>query len=239
MIPSLLHLVKENRGFADSYGIFEIGHVICGLNEEGLCDERRTLGMVLCDRTQSEEAVFLRARDILCKIFSHLRHAEITFEDDTAPESFAHPKNAYVFYADGKKMGTLGVLHPAVKEKLDRKCATAYAELDMEAFIALGAKKLPYRAPSKFPTIDIDLSFTADLASLNYAAVKEAVKNAGGENLLSLSVLDVYESEEASSITFRLTFSSEERTLSKAELQAPVTSVTEALEALGMTFKAI
>ena len=239
MIPSLLHLVKENRGFADSYGIFEIGHVICGLNQDGLCDERRTLGIVLCDRTQTEESVFLRARDILCKIFSHMRHEEITFEDDTAPESYAHPKNAYAFFVDGKKMGTLGVLHPAVKEKLDRKCAIAYAELDMEALIALKSKKLPYRAPSKFPSIEIDLSFTADLASLNYAQVKEAVHKAGGENLASLSVFDVYESEEASSITFRLTFSSEERTLSKAELQEPVSAVTAALEALGMTFKAI
>ena len=57
MIPTLLSFVKENRSYADTYSIFEIGHTVDGLRENGTANERKKLGVVLYSRTTSEETL--------------------------------------------------------------------------------------------------------------------------------------------------------------------------------------
>ena len=238
MIPTLLSFVEENRGYANRYGIFEIGHVILGTREDGTCDEHRQLGVVLYDRTASEEATFLRARDILVRILSQLRHKTPTFERCEEVASFAHPANTFSVLCDGAVIGSLGVLHPTVAEAIDKKAAVAYLTLDMEALSALSETKLVYSAPSKYPGIDIDLSFTASLGRLDYNAAETAFRRVGGEWLRELSVVDTYESEGVESVTLRFAFCSPERTLSKAELTEATDAIIKVAEEFGMTFKA-
>ena len=109
----------------------------------------------------------------------------------------------------------------------------------MADFAAVPEHPLHYRAPSRFPTIDIDMSFAADLSALDYRAVSDAVRKAGGTLLSDLRVLDVYENENGQTITLRLTFSSPERTLAKAELSDATEAVAAAVKPLGMTFRAV
>ena len=64
MIPTLLAFAKENKGYSDEYGIFEIGHTVDGLRDNGECNEQNKLGVVLYSKSESEETLFLRARDV-------------------------------------------------------------------------------------------------------------------------------------------------------------------------------
>lgn len=239
MIPTLLSFARENKGYGDAFGLFEIGHTVEGKLPDGTCDERKRLGVVLYDKTASEESVFLRLRDLAVLLTSQLRHLVPDFAHLTPAYNWQHPVNSFSVSAAGSVIGCVGVLHPAVKEKLDKKAAVAWLEIDMAAFAAVPAQPLHYRAPSRFPAIDIDLSFAADLASLDFGRISEAVRRAGGEWLADIGVLDTYEGESGQWLTLRLTFSSGERTLSKAEL-APVTDeIIRALSPLGMTFRAV
>ena len=61
MIPTLLCFVRENRAFAEDFGLFEIGRVVNGLDANGDCDERKRLGLVLCSRTSGEEELFFQS----------------------------------------------------------------------------------------------------------------------------------------------------------------------------------
>ena len=67
----------------------------------------------------------------------------------------------------------------------------------------------------------------------------EAAKVAGGALLSAIKTVDIYDGEEGQSITLRFTFSSAERTLSKAELTDPINAITQSLAQKGMTFKAV
>ena len=239
MIPTLLSFVRENKGYDDRYGLFEIGHVIDGKSADGTCNERKHLGVVLYDRTCGEEALFLHLRDIAVSIVSLARHINPEFCALTPAFNWQHPVNSFAVTAAGRVIGSVGVLHPAVKEKLDKKAAVAWLEIDMADFAAVPEHPLHYRAPSRFPTIDIDMSFAADLSALDYRAVSDAVRKAGGTLLSDLRVLDVYENENGQTITLRLTFSSPERTLAKAELSDATEAVAAAVKPLGMTFRAV
>ncbi|MCL2107474.1 MAG: phenylalanine--tRNA ligase subunit beta, partial [Oscillospiraceae bacterium] len=62
MIPTLLCALYDNQGFGASYGLFEIGSVAEGLTADGLCNERRKLGIALYSREATERALFYRLK---------------------------------------------------------------------------------------------------------------------------------------------------------------------------------
>ena len=68
---------------------------------------------------------------------------------------------------------------------------------------------------------------------------QSAVPDQGYYGLSGVTVADVYENEEGgSSVTFRLSFTAADKTLSKAEIQGYIDAVVDALAAEGMKLKA-
>ena len=237
MIPTLLGCLKNNRGYADAFGVFEIGHTVEGLRADGLCDERTKLGVALFSKSESEEALFMKLTAMAKEIFRDLLHKAPVFTSSEAKFGFEHPKNCFAISVDGKEVGFISVAHPTVKGNIDKKAEVAFLEIDTEKFSAADGSKIAYKLPSKFPAIDIDLTFVADIENLNFAAVKEAAAAASQGLLSDVSVMYTYEQDSVLSITLRFCFLSYERTLTKQEL-APVTdSVIKALAPLGLIIK--
>ena len=236
MTPTMLSFLSENRGFASRYGVFEIGRVVKGYKENGDCNERKALGIALYDRAASEEEAFLSVRDMVVTLFRDIKHTTPVFAQ-CEPENYMHPANSYAIMLGGISYGILSVPHPSVKSKLDKKAALAFAEIDMDLFSALAPNDIHYSEPSRFPGIDIDLSFLCDVATVNFDAVKACALEVSKGLLSDASVIDVYKSEGEESLTLRFTFVSLERTLSKSEL-APITdAILERLSSLNMKLK--
>ena len=239
MTPTLLNFLNENKGYADSFGIFEVGKVVKGLDEKNECDERKTLGVALYTREQSEEEVFLRVRDIVTTVCRNIKHKTPDFVSAESEYNWQHPKNTFDIVLDGKKIGFLSVPHPSVIAKLDKKAGVAFADIDMNIFSGISASDVKYVEASKFPSIEIDLCFNASLSDINFGDIKRRAFALGGEYITDISVSDIYESAEASNITFRFTFSSKERTLAKAELTPITDAIIADLSGIGLSFKAV
>ena len=222
MIPTLLSFVKENRGYADTFGIFEIGHTVDGYLENGYCKEEKKLGVSLYSRVKSEEELFLAACDIAREIADDILHKPVDFAERNDSFDFEHPKNSYDIILEGEKIGFVSVPHPTVGDNIDKKGAVAFFELSTPRFAAHKAGTTKYVEPSKFPEIDIDMTFTADIGAIDFAALTECAKASAEGLLSSLVVKDIYVADGETSITLRFSFASKERTLSKQEL-APVT----------------
>ena len=137
------------------------------------------------------------------------------------------------------KVGYLSVPHPVVLANVDKKCAVAFFELFTEDFarVTLGANK--YSEPSRFPAIDIDLTFTCDVSAVNFDAVVTAAKGAVGELLSDVKMKYVYTDDAGvSALTLRFSFVSRERTLTKGELEPHTASIVTALAEMGIALKA-
>lgn len=237
MIPTLLAFAKENRGYADTFGIFEIGHVVNGFKPNGYCNEEKHLGVLLFSKSESEERLFMRARDVAAELASDILHRQISFASTEPTFDYEHPKNCFALTVDGARIGTLAVPHPTVLANIDKKAAIAFIEIDTAKFAEQKPKETAYSAPSKFPPIDIDLTFNADTESFDFEAATAAARRAAGAVLDRVSVHDIYNAEESTALTLRFSFKSDERTLTKQELSPVCDGVIAALAACGLEYK--
>ena len=236
MIPTLLSFAKENKSYLDSFGIFEIGHIVDGLREDGSCREENKLGAVLYSKLESEESVFMRACDMASELFSDILHRSVSFVSREARFDFEHPVNTFSLVVDGVEAGYVSVPHPAVLSNIDKKCAVAFFEIYTEKFAEIKAGKISYVEPSKFPAIDIDLTFNADTSKVDFAKVTKDAKEAS--SLLSdVKVKDIYTADGVSSLTLRFSFISNERTLSKQEIAPETEAIIKKLRESELIFK--
>ncbi len=238
MIPTLLSFVKENKSYADTFGIFEIGHTVNGYREDGTCNEENRLGAVLFSKSKSEEALFAEAGNIISELSSDILHKNAEFASVEPDFNYEHPRNTFAVLVDGVRVGTLAVLHPSVLSNVDKKCSIAFFEIKTEVFAKNSPARIAYKAPSKFPTIEIDLTFNAELEELSFGEAVKISKEIAGEILSDVKVQDIYTNDGQTALTLRFFFSSNERTLTKQELQPTTEAVIEALKACNLTFKA-
>ena len=239
MIPTLLGFVRDNRAFADSFGIFEIGHTVEGLKENGYCNEKKKLGVVLFSKEKNEERCFLLCRDMIAELCEDILHKFPTFARAEAKADYEHPANTFDIAIDGVTIGRLSVPFPTVAAAIDKKGALAFFEIETAAFAAVKPQALQYHEPSKFPAIDIDLTFLADLAQIDFDRLVEAAKGAAGDLLTDVRVHDIYteDGSDRAALTLRFSFLSRERTLTKQELSPATDAILAAFAPLGVVFK--
>ena len=239
MIPTLLAFAKENRTYKPDFAIFELGHTVQGLNDKGLANELHKLGAVVFSKTRSEEELFLECRDAVLEICEDILHKAPDFTAAECEYDFEHPANTFDVTVDGAKVGYISVPHPSVLANIDKKCAIAFFELSTEAFAKVAAGRNAYVTPSKFPGLDIDLTFVGATEGVDLPKVRNAAMAVSSGLLTAVTFRDLYtDGEGTAALTLRFSFVSAEKTLSKQELAPVVNSVTEKLAELGLNMKA-
>ena len=233
IVPTQLCQIRSNIGYASDYGIFEIGRIVNGLKEDGLCDEHKVLAITLYSKTASYQDLYFSLRDMLLTLAWDIKHKEFSFEEATPSHAYEHPRNYNKILCDGVEIGYMGLVHPTVSKKIDRKAAVVFAEIDIPALAGIKNDGIVYNEPSKFPSIDIDLSFVSSI----FAPVGQAIKNAKCELIKNVQVIDRYEDENSKSITTRLTFSHKEKTLTREEVMDIVNGIVEELKNKGISLK--
>ena len=177
----------------------------------------------------------MRARDIASELCTDILHKNASFASVEPAYGFEHPVNTFKISVDGVDIGYLSVPHPTVLSNIDKKCAIAFFEICTESFATVKAGVTAYAEPSKFPAIDIDITFNADVASIDFEKLTATAKASAGEILSDVKVKDIYTADGITALTLRFSFASRERTLTKQEL-APATD--KIIADLGLEVKA-
>ncbi len=233
MIPTQLCQVKSNIGYAPEFGIFEVGRVVSGMTEDNLCIENKILGITLYRKGTDVRSLYFKLKGIVENLVDELKHKTVSFEKIEAKYDYEHPTNLNAILVDGKVIGRIGIVHPVVMKKIDKRASIVFCEIDMEAFSAIENNSIVYSEPSKFPGIEIDLSFLTPV----FAPIKQAIENAGSELIQSVDVIDIYDDGENPSITVRLTFCDNTRTLTREEATAISDAIVAELAKEGIRLK--
>ena len=236
MIPTQLCQLRANTGYSPEFGIFEIGRVVEGVDENNLCIEKKMLAVTLLSREKDVRALYFRLRDILAVVADDVKHKTLEFKTAEATHSYEHPVNLNTVLLDGKEIGRIGIVHPTVGKKLDPKAAVVFAEIDMEAFADTKNASIIYDEPSKFPPMDYDLSVVVP-SGVFFSDLAECWKGEGEEILKNVRIVDTYDTELFHSVTVRFEFSSNERTLSSAEVQAIMDRIVENLKGINVNLR--
>ena len=236
LIPTQLCQVKTNVGYAPEFGIFEIGRAVTGMTEDNLCVEKKLLAITLYQKAENVKSLYFELRDILAVLTGDIKHKLPEFKAKQPSHGYEHPVNLNSIVLDGKEIGTIGIVHPNVGRKIDKKACIVFAELDVQAFAESETAPIIYEEPSKFPPIDYDISVVIPKGVL-FSDMAKCWANEGKGILKSAKIVDSYDTDMFHSETVRFEFSSNERTLSSVEVQEIMDAVINNLKEIDVRLR--
>ena len=204
LLPSLVEVARRNAEVGNErVSLFEIARVYLPRGAGELPEERLHVAAFA-------EGGFFTAKGAAEALLRGL-HAATTWE--RGEHRLLHPgKTART------ALGIVGELHPAVLEG-----SWSAFELDLDALTAATREPVQYEDVVTYPAVKQDLAFVVDEA-VTAAELMTAAREAGGPELRSLRVFDVYHGEQIGagkkSLAFRVEFQSQERTLSDEDAAA-------------------
>lgn len=153
---------------------------------------------------------------------------------------YMHDGKSAEIVCDGKRLGVLGELHPALYEKLGIDKRVYVAELDYDLIDSMISGRVYFAPISKFPSVERDLALVCDEDTPN-ALIEKLIRERGGKNLQSVELFDVYKGkgidDGKKSMAYRLTFSSLEKTFGEGEVDAFIKKILRHLDENGIKLR--
>ncbi len=233
IVPTQLCQVKYNTSYAPDFGVFEIGRTVDGFDKDNLCIEEKKLCITLFSKTKDTEAIYFELRDMLAVVADDIKHLPLTFAPLEASHSYQHPKNLNAIICGGEFLGEIGIVNAQVAKKIDKKASIVYAEIDVGKFAKIKNASITYEEPGRFPEIEIDLTFISD----KFAPIADAIKAADCPLVKKVSVVDTYTDENGKSISVRIVFAHNEKTLTRDEVMDTANEIIAELEKGGIPLK--
>ncbi len=155
---------------------------------------------------------------------------------ERASDPRLHPRSSCRVLLDGAPVGALGELHPDVAERLDLEPGALVFELDLASLVRSRAARR-YSPLPRFPSVVRDVALLVD-AGVQAAEIAQTLRQSAGPLARQVDVFDVYQGKQVAegkkSMAFRVTYRSDERTLTDAEVDAAhAAAVQSALAAFG------
>ncbi len=135
-------------------------------------------------------------------------------------------------------LGFIGKLRNRIMEKKGLKGVAVYLELDLSKLIELRFNLVrQYIPPYTFPPIGRDVSMWVDLDKTNYQEIVSVIREAGGDLLREVNLIDVFEKDGRVSYAYHLVFAHPERTLSDEEVEPVMSRIIENLKNLAVELR--
>ncbi|SFR64959.1 phenylalanine--tRNA ligase subunit beta [Anaeromicropila populeti] len=241
MIPSLIIGASKNLDTYSDVRIFEIGRVVKGLKNDGLCNERKHLGILLASKEKSEKELYFLMKEVLEQLTMNIKSSQLHYSEISgeAVPSYAHPVNVVNVYLNNIEIGCFGCIHPKIEQKIDKKVKMVFAEIDLENFEEYLPKAMTFDEVSKYPGSTVDLSFLVD-KTMKYQELQSYLNQYENKNLIQYSFVEAYEDanvlKDKKSITVRFEFGSKERTLESQEINDMTAEILDLLgkEGIGL-----
>ena len=230
------NLARKN----DDVALFEVGSVFFpkALPITELPDEVVKIAGAITGRrnaqgwNQTNDMVdFYDAKGIIEELLANLRVTRYTVEAGT--HYAMHPGKTALFKKGRDVIATVGEVHPAVLSAYGITKPVYIFELDATTVMKYMAKDLKYKALPKYPATSRDLAMLVDV-DVNAADIEKAMTKAAGQNLTQITLFDVYTGKQVEegkkSLAFSLTFQSNDKTLTDAEIDPAIEKIVAKLQ---------
>jgi phenylalanyl-tRNA synthetase beta chain len=234
VLPSLLHIARRNR---DRAGIHVRAFEIAAIFDRAgaIHRERRSVGLLLDAHPGDDPSNQYR---ILKGVLERLGNALIGTPDALAFEP-ADPSN-HGHWLDpmarvllqGEPIGRIGLITPEIASSFGADGPVAVAELIVDPLVADYPPTREARALPHFPSIDRDLSIVV-AETVNWSDLVTVARTAGDELLDGIDFVTTWRDkklgDDRKSVTMRLRFRTDDRTLRHAEVDPQVDAIAKAL----------
>ncbi len=239
LLPHLLEVVKYNVNHRNAaIRIYEMGATF--ITEEDTLSklpiEKWEIAGVLTGelpdnwQKKNESIDFYYTKGILEGLFAGLGIVGIEYQVE-AIKGY-HPGRSAVITLNNQKIGYIGQLHPTVQDMYDINETYAF-ELDLGILLDNTNTEIHYKQLPKYPTIQRDVAVVIS-SETEASALMNTIRDYAGHLLETVTLFDVYTSEQIGkdkkSIAFSLTYRSNEKTLTDEEVANVHDKVLEALK---------
>lgn len=240
LIPGLLKVAAHNINRKSSdFAIFEIGRIFCGEDVEDKSHQAYKIGGLMTGQrsvpswdASSELVDFYDVKglveSLLDKIFLD-KYQFILYDNDVYLEA----DQQLAIVAGGAQIGVLGKVSERAGNAFEVEQPVYVFEIDVAALEKLSARDRQYQPYSKFPFVEQDLAFVADLG-LAAGELIETIEKAGKPLISDVSIFDVFTDKKLGdnkkSIAVRMRFQSAQKTLKDKEVERQVKKIINTVE---------
>ncbi len=229
LLANLLSNAQANARYSPRQQVFEIGSVYLAHDDQPLPDEPRRLALLMTGARDPEAWMegepgqnvdFFDLKGVVERLLEGLRVSGASYL--RAEHSSFHPGRSARLMIEDADLGVFGEAHPLVAQRFDLSGAPVLlAEFDLDALLRLVPEVVKIRPlPVKPPVYqDIALIVPEETPAVQVA---DAIREAGGDLLKEVRLFDLYRGDSIpeghKSLAYRLTYQTDERTLTDQEV---------------------
>ncbi len=209
--------------------LFEIGRVYLpkSLPLTELPNENNRLSLAVCENGFD----FFNLKGVMENL---LVGSSLKYTIRRSTEPYLHTGvSADIVAEDGTVVGWFGKIHKHVLKNYGINQDVYYGELDTDYLAKLPEKKYTTKEISKYPSVERDLAVVVDESVCN-ADLVAAIKSSCGKIFGRVELFDVYRSDalgkDKKSMAYKITFASDEKTLTGDEINAVVAKILKSLD---------
>ena len=225
IIPALLDNVNTNMKRGEkTLRFFEISKVFLSSGKK-LADEVTQLGAVYLKDTatslwQTRHEGFYDLKGVFENIFNDLK-ISVTFSEGRA-EPYMHPGKSCAILIGDEKIGSIGVLHPAVADSFNLKGDITIAEIDnLKRLLDAADPKIKFSPLPKFPSVERDIALVVN-DDVTVSSVEKEIRGSKSGILDDVTLFDIYKGKPIEkgkkSLAFSIRYRSLEKTLTDSEV---------------------
>lgn len=243
LVPNIIENIKNNLRYFDSFRLFEIGNVYKNIAGEDkirpdqsamLPKQDKILVGVYVERANN--APFYAAKQALETLLKKLNIVYNYNIESDEKLSYVHSLRYAKIVSNDKELGYITELNPAIASSFDIKVKVGLFEINFSDLVKLNPWPKNYRTLSKYPPVKLDISILVNKNTL-WQDIEKAVKDVNSGLIRSVEPFDLYEGKglpfEKKSLTFRIEYRSDEKTLTDGEVNKVHERVIEKLRSVG------
>lgn len=240
LLPGLLDAVRLNFNHQRrDIRLFEIGKAFAaGRGQGNLPTERELFALVVTGGDLLEgrampprELDFYDAKGALESALSAAGIDNATFS--AADVRHLRSGQTALISLNGSPAGTIGRLSEELSAEYKFKQPVFVAEIDLQLVLEAETRPVVYASLPKYPSVVRDVSFVVN-RNVQFEDVRAAAERQGHELCRNIEFVDIYEGrgigEDERSLTVRIEYRSDERTLTEDEVDAVQTDLVQTLE---------
>jgi len=217
--------------------LYELGNIYLpkSLPITELPDERTmfTLGMY-------GNGDFFDMKGVCEEFFEKIGMKKKVTYDPNSEKPFLHPGRQANMIYEGKVVGYLGEVHPAVADNYSIGEKAYIAVIDILDVLEFAGFNHKYTGIAKYPAVTRDLSLVVPHAVLA-GQIEEIFDQRGGNILESYQLFDIYEGAQIEkgfkSMAYSLVFRAHDKTLGENEISAAMKKIMNGLNGLGIELR--
>ncbi len=239
LLPGLLNSLRHNLNHGNrDVRLFEIGRVFAMTSPEELPQERLALALIATGGATEEnkahaerELDFFDVKGALETAVDWMNLSVLNFGETSAPHLRAG-QSARLKLADGTAIGTIGRLAESIAAAYKFRNPVFVLELDLEALLNSSAKTVQYAPLPRYPSVVRDISLLLN-RSVALDEILNTVREKQVADFRGVKLVGTFEGgnipSSKRSVTLRLEYRSDERTLRDEEVEERHAQLTRSL----------